>query len=69
VDEARRAKEAGVLVFTVGLGQDLDVAALAAIASRPAYYFRAPDAEALDAIYRTIAVAVPCPASAFWGGR
>jgi Mg-chelatase subunit ChlD len=69
VDEARRAKEAGVVVFTVGLGQDLDVAALVAIATRPAWFYAAPDAEALAGIYRAIAVTIPCPAVAFWGNR
>ena len=47
----------------------LDVAALTDIASRPDYAFRAPDAEALEAVYRAIAVAVPCPAQGFWGRR
>jgi hypothetical protein len=28
-----------------------------------------PDAEALAGIYRGIAVAIPCPADAFWGRR
>ncbi len=66
---AQAAKDRGVVVFTIGVGEDLDAAALSAIASQPAYFFRAPDAEALEAIYRTIAVTVPCPASAFWGKR
>ncbi len=69
VDEARRAKNAGVVVFTIGRGQDLDVAALAAIATRPAWFFAAPDAEALAGIYRAIAVTIPCPAGAWWGRR
>ncbi len=43
--------------------------ALAAMASRPDGYYHAPDGEALAEIYRQIAVALPCPAGAFWGGR
>lgn len=39
------------------------------MASRPAWAYRAPDAEDLAAIYRAIAVAIPCPKDAFWGGR
>lgn len=39
------------------------------MASRPAFAYRAPDAEDLADIYRAIAVAIPCPAGAFWGGR
>jgi hypothetical protein len=69
VAEAARAKDAGVVMFTVGLGQDVDAPALAAMASRPEYAYLAPDAEALAGIYRTIAVTIPCPAAAFWGRR
>ena len=35
----------------------------------PAFAYRAPDAEDLADIYRAIAVAIPCPAGGFWGGR
>ncbi|MCE7939811.1 MAG: VWA domain-containing protein [Chloroflexi bacterium CFX6] len=69
VDRATEAKARGVVVFTIGLGLDLDDAALAAMASRPAYFYRAPEAEGLAGIYRQIAVEIPCPADAFWGGR
>jgi len=67
--EARRAKDAGVVVFTIGLGDDLDTEALRRMASQPGYFFVAPDAEALAGIYRGIAVAIPCPADAFWARR
>lgn len=69
VARAGEAKAAGVTVFTIGLGADIDVEALAAIASRPAWYYGAPDGEALAEIYRAIAVALPCPVGVFWGGR
>jgi uncharacterized protein YegL len=69
VMRAGEAKAAGVTVFTIGLGADIDTEALAAIASRPGYFYWAPDGEALAGIYRQIAVALPCPAGAFWGGR
>lgn len=69
VDAARLAKADGILVFTVGLGDDLDLEALAAMASRPAYFFRAATADALADIYRDIAGVIPCPAEAFWGRR
>jgi hypothetical protein len=67
--EAQAAKDAGVVLFMVGLGQDLDTDALHRMASRPEYFFVAPDAEQLAGIYRSIAVAIPCPANAFWGRR
>ncbi len=69
VEAARLAKAAGVVVFTVGLGEDLDAEALEAMASRPAYYFASPDAAALAGIYREIAVMIPCPGELFWGRR
>lgn len=69
VARAEAAKAVGVNVFTIGLGSDVDAEALLAMASRPGYAYRAPDAEDLAAIYRAIAVAIPCPPAAFWGGR
>jgi Mg-chelatase subunit ChlD len=67
--EARAAKDAGVVLFTIGLGNDLDTEALLGMASKPDYFYVAPGAEALAGIYRGIAVAIPCPAGAFWGRR
>jgi Mg-chelatase subunit ChlD len=60
VRAAQVAKARGVLVFTIGVGEDLDEAGLAAMASQPAYYYRAPDAAALEAIFRAVAVTIPC---------
>ena len=67
--EARQAKDAGIIIFTIGLGNDLDTEGLRAIASRPEWFYSAPSAEELAGIYRGIAVAIPCPASVFWGQR
>jgi hypothetical protein len=69
VERARAAKAAGIRIYAVGLGADLDEAALREIASDPAAYHHAPTAAELVAIYRAIAVDIPCPATAFWGGR
>jgi Mg-chelatase subunit ChlD len=69
VTKARLARAGGVTLFTIGLGDDLDDWALAAIASRATYYYRAPDAEALAAIYAAIAVEIPCPAEGYWARR
>jgi hypothetical protein len=57
------------VLFTIGLGNDLDTEALRGMASKPEYFYLAPDAAALAGIYRSIAVAIPCPAGAFWGRR
>ena len=66
---AGEAKAAGVVIYTIGLGADVEAEALAEIASRPEGYYPAPEAGALAGIYAQIAVALPCPAGAFWGGR
>jgi len=69
VARAGEAKQRGVIVFAIGLGGDLEEAALAEMASSPAHYRHAPDAEALAGIYRRIAGDLPCPAEQFWGRR
>ena len=63
------AKAAGIRIYTVGLGTDLDEAALREMASGPEAYRHAPSAAELAGIYRGIAVDIPCPGAAFWGGR
>jgi Mg-chelatase subunit ChlD len=69
VAAAGLAKERGVVIYTVGLGDVLDFAALRAIASADAYCYHAPDAGQLAGVYRAIAADIPCPVSAFWGRR
>jgi Mg-chelatase subunit ChlD len=69
VVRAEDAKRSGVVIYTIGLGDELDFDALEQIASGPESFYRAPDAEQLADIYRQIAVEIPCPAESFWGGR
>ena len=69
VERAAQAKSAGIRLYTIGLGADLDEAALREMASGDEAYFHAPSGAALAGIYREIAVDIPCPYSAFWGGR
>jgi Mg-chelatase subunit ChlD len=57
---AARAKAAGALVFTIGLGQALDAGLLTDLASRPDWYLPAPDTSDLAAIYARIVVEIPC---------
>lgn len=66
---AAAAKATGIRVYTVGLGADLDEAALREMASGPDAYRHAPSAAELVAIYRAIAVDIPCPTDTFWAGR
>jgi Mg-chelatase subunit ChlD len=69
VARAAEAKRAGIAIFAIGLGSELDDAALEAIASKPDHYYRAPTADQLNDVYRQIAVTIPCPGEAFWGRR
>ena len=57
---AQTVKDAGILVFTIGLGADVDHVLLAGIATRPEWYYAATDAGALAGIYRQIAYELPC---------
>ena len=69
VYEAELAKGMGQVVFTVGVGNDLDTEALAMMASRLDYFHVTADGEGLAAILAAIAETIPCPSDAFWGGR
>ncbi len=63
IDAAARAKDAGILVLAIGLGneQDVDFELLSAVASRPDLVFQAPTAAELEAIYSQIAYTIECP--------
>jgi uncharacterized protein YegL len=67
VERAALAKAQGVLIFTIGLGQELDVDALREMATEERFFFRSPDAQNLAQIYVEIASLIPCPA--FWPQR
>lgn len=58
---ATAARASGTEIFAIGLGADVDAAALQAIAGSADHYFAAPDSAALARIYTRIAVALPCP--------
>ncbi len=58
---AARARSLGLVVFTVGLGGDIDSDLLRQVASVPENYRAAPDTSELVLIYETIAREIPCP--------
>jgi len=60
LDQARRARAAGILVFAIGVGSDLDAQLLHAVAGDASRYHGADDAEALRDIYQRIATTIPC---------
>lgn len=64
LDAARAADARGTTIFSVGLGADVNPGLLRSVAGDAARYRAADDAAALRAIYRQLAVEVPCP-----GGR
>jgi sugar lactone lactonase YvrE/uncharacterized protein YegL len=57
---ANRARAAGMLVFTIGLGQAVDQQLMRDVATIPEWYFFAPDTSDLAGIYGQIAYAIPC---------
>jgi Mg-chelatase subunit ChlD len=58
--EATLSKNAGILVFTIGLGETVDHNLLRGIATEPDWYFPAPDTSDLAGIYERIAYSIPC---------
>jgi Mg-chelatase subunit ChlD len=66
---SKAAKDAGVTVFTVALGQDVETDALMAMASYPAAFISVADAGSLSRAFELIAQTIPCMPHQFWGGR
>lgn len=67
--QAERARRAQIVVFTVGLGDDVDASLLTRVAGSASQSYLAPTAADLEGIYERIAVLVPCPPESFWGRR
>lgn len=57
---ADKAKAAGIRIYSIGLGSDLDAALLRMVASGSAYFFLAPSTNELQAIYANIATTIQC---------
>lgn len=55
---AAQARDRGMVLFTIGLGADVEEQELRAIATSPAHYRYAPDAAALGQIYLDIAAMI-----------
>ncbi len=68
--EAAAARAAGLRLFTIGLGDDVDGAFLARLAGPTGRFYAAPTPAELAAIYTTVASeARTCDKEEFWGGR
>lgn len=57
---ADQAKAARISIWTIGLGMEVDQDLLRRVASKPEYFYLAPNAEDLEIIYREIAEVVSC---------
>jgi Mg-chelatase subunit ChlD len=66
LDKASAARQDGISVFTIGLGRDVDGELLRAMASLPEWYYEAPTADDLLAIYSGLPEYVPCGPEAYW---
>lgn len=66
---AAEVRDAGVRVYTIGLGADVDEATLQTIAGADDRYYFAPDSSDLACIYSEIARDLMCPGVELWGGR
>ncbi len=57
---AQQLRDAGNLVYTIGLGPDVDGGFLIGLAGAPERYLHAPTPQQLAEIYRRIALSLPC---------
>lgn len=69
IERADALRADGVVLYAVGLGGDVDRPFLERITGDPDRARVAPSPDDLAAVYRQVAGEVPCPPSAFWGGR
>jgi uncharacterized protein YegL len=71
-EELRAAAEvraAGVRLYTIGLGADVDEDSLKAMTGNYRQYFHTADSDDLARIYGDIATDLMCPGKDLWGGR
>jgi Mg-chelatase subunit ChlD len=64
---AAEVRNAGVRLYTIGLGSDVDRTALKTMAGDESRYFYAPDSADLASIYAEIAQDLMCPGKELWG--
>jgi uncharacterized protein YegL len=69
LDLAAQLIAAGVELYVIGLGADVDAGYLLGVAGAPDRLYLSPSPDKLVGIYEEIARVIPCPAAGFWGGR
>jgi len=57
-ESANAAKQAGIIIYAIGVGSDVDAALLEKLASSPSMYYFAPNSSALADIYDQIAKSI-----------
>jgi Mg-chelatase subunit ChlD len=60
LEQATLAKNAGIIIYTIGLGPTLNTALLQNVATTPAHYFASPSTDDLNDIYTQIAGSFAC---------
>jgi hypothetical protein len=58
LEAAQKARDAGITIFTIGLGSGVNDGFLSAVASDATLRYKAPSAANLDSIYRSISTAL-----------
>lgn len=58
--EAAAAKAAGIVIYTIGLGTDVNITLMQNMATSPDYYYQAPTTDELTYIYEQIANRIQC---------
>lgn len=66
---SKQALDAGILMYVIGVGPAMDETVLRTMASTVDRFWKAPDAEALEEIYRELVINVLCPKEIYWGRR
>lgn len=69
VRAAEEARGAGIVVYTIGLGADVDAAALQTMAGDSRRAFLTPRSADLARIYGEVAQDIACPGARFWPRR
>lgn len=69
LDVARLVRDAGIALYAIGLGEEVDAGILTAIAGTPSRYRFAPESADLRAIYADVAKDIRCPDEQLWPRR
>jgi Mg-chelatase subunit ChlD len=66
---AQEVRDAGIRLYAIGLGVDVDEDTLMTMAGDNSRYYHAPDSDDLARIYAEIAQDLMCPGKDLWGGK